>query len=84
MKPTDTRSILTHSNPQKLINEYAGTGQKINKKLPGTPDYRERINFGEKIGIWRSEDGLVRKETTMGMIIYAKDGVHIVPLRPLE
>lgn len=84
MNQWDTRSILTHPNPQKLVNEYAGTGQRITKKLPGTPDYRERINFGGKIGIWRSEDGTITKETTMGMIIYAKDGVHIVPLRPLE
>ncbi len=83
MNPTNTRSILTHPNPQMLVDDFAGTGQKINKKTPGTPDYRERIDFKETIGIWKSVDGKIAKETTVGMVIYAKDGVHIVPLRPL-
>ena len=57
--------------------------KKINKKIPGTSDYRERIDFKETIGIWKSVDGKITKETTVGMVIYAKDGVHIVPLRRL-
>lgn len=82
MKQGDTRSILTHETPQKLVDEFAGRGYKINQALPGTPGYRERVNFQEKIGIWRSEDGLIAKDTSIGMIVYAKDGVHIIPLRP--
>ena len=84
MKPNDTRSILTHPNPQELVYDFAGAGQKINDKVPGSPGFRERVNFQEKIGIWRSVDGKEAKETTMGMIIYSKNGVHIVPLRPSE
>jgi len=67
-----------------LVNEFAGSGCKINPEIPGNPGYRERIDFGEKIGIWKSSDGLVAKETTVGMIIYANDGVHLIPLRPIE
>jgi tetratricopeptide (TPR) repeat protein len=78
------KSEWTHPNPQKLIDEFAGSGQKINAKTPGTPGYRERVNFKEKIGVWKSEDGSLQKETTVGMIIYAKEGVHIIPLKPIE
>jgi hypothetical protein len=60
------------------------TGQKINTNIPGTSGYRERMNFKEEIGIWKSQDGKIQKKTTMGMIIYAENGVHVIPLRPLE
>lgn len=45
------RSTFTHSDPQKLINKYAGTGRRINHHKPGVPGYKEVIDFEEVIGI---------------------------------
>ena len=76
------KSELIHKNPQKLVDKFAGTGQKITNEIPGMPGYRERIDFGEVIGIYKNVDGTISKESTVGMIIYSKDGTHIVPLKP--
>ncbi len=78
----DTRSVLTHPDPQKLIRDYAGTGQKANKHIPGTPGYREIVDFKEIIGYSIDEVTGVETPTTWGKIYYAKDGVHIVPTNP--
>ncbi|MFI5334703.1 MAG: polymorphic toxin type 50 domain-containing protein, partial [Chlamydiales bacterium] len=76
------KSQLTHADPQKLVNKYAGSGQRINNEIPGSPGYRERVDFAEVIGLYKDETTKITRETTMGMLVYAKDGVHIVPLRP--
>ena len=75
------KSILTHSNPQKLLKEHAGKGQKI-KGMPGEFDYRERVNFGEVIGYHIDEKTKEKTLTTVGTIRYSKRGAHIVPARP--
>ncbi|MFI5334354.1 MAG: polymorphic toxin type 50 domain-containing protein, partial [Chlamydiales bacterium] len=31
------KSQLTHADPQKLVNKYAGSGQRINNEIPGSP-----------------------------------------------
>ena len=43
------RSIFTHPEPEKLFKQNAGKGQKV-VGVPGKPDYRERVDFGEIIG----------------------------------
>jgi hypothetical protein len=43
--------LFLHSDPQSLFSKFAGKGKPINNKPPGTPDYRERVDFGEFIGI---------------------------------
>ena len=73
------RSIITHSDPQKLINEFAGTGYKIfnQGKLQ-----KEVVDFGQVIGKnIDSKTGQVLN-TTRGTIHYGKSGTHIVPALP--
>ncbi|MES2344772.1 MAG: polymorphic toxin type 50 domain-containing protein [Chlamydiota bacterium] len=78
----DGKSIFQHSDPQKLVNEFAGKGMKLNKVSSGTPGYRELVNFGEPIGYAVDEKTGEAVATTWGKIHYAKDGVHIVPAKP--
>lgn len=75
------RSVLTHSNPQQLLVDYAGTGRFISG-TPLDPGFSERVDFGFEIGIWVSESGARRVPTTVGKIQYSKTGAHIIPLRP--
>lgn len=76
------RSILEHPNPQKLVDEFAGKGRKINDFPPGTPNYQEVVNFAEFVGYVVDEKTGAKIATTWGKIHYAKDGVHIVPTEP--
>jgi hypothetical protein len=75
------RSVLTHGDPQALLNRGNGKGTPI----PGTgkfdaPGSRERFDFGETIGVYVNEH--VRRPTTIGIIHHSKSGAHIVPARP--
>ena len=68
-----------------MIREYAGKGEKINKNVPFSPGYKERIDFGEQIGSFALKE--VGKETVFiptnrGILHYSKDGVHLVPSAP--
>lgn len=75
------KSIFTHPAPEKLFKENAGKGQKI-KGMPGKPDYRERVDFGEIIGYFVDKDTKQKLPTTIGIIHYSKKGGHIVPGKP--
>ena len=77
------RSIFEHANPERLIKDFAGKGFKENKFIPGSPGYKEVVDFREFIGYDISETG-EKTATTWGTIHYAKDGVHIVPTYPRE
>ncbi|WP_460940564.1 polymorphic toxin type 50 domain-containing protein, partial [Pandoraea terrae] len=79
---TDGRSELTHSNPQQLVEKFAGTGQSANGIPIGQAGSRERVDFGDVIGIYVDPVTEERSPTTNGIIHYGKDGVHIVPARP--
>lgn len=51
--------------------------------IPGMPDYREKVNFGEFIGYHVLENSPeVKMPTTNGVIHYSKKGAHIVPSDP--
>ena len=76
------RSELSYPDPQKLVDDYAGTGQPANNVAPGQPGYRERVNFGKVIGNYVDPVKGEKMPTTNGIIHYSKDGVHIVPGRP--
>ncbi|SDB88406.1 two-partner secretion domain-containing protein [Paraburkholderia lycopersici] len=76
------RSELTYPDPQKLVDDYAGSGQPANNVAPGQPGYRERVNFGTVIGNYVDPVTGESTPTTNGIIHYSKDGVHIVPGRP--
>lgn len=75
------KSIFEHDNPQRLIDEFAGTGRRLGHKIPGKPGYKEAVDFQEYIGIWKNESGQ-SLPTTRGAIHYSKQGTHIVPLEP--
>ena len=60
---------------QKLLNEYAGRGQKIGVN-------RERVDFEQIIGRYINPQTRESQETTIGTIHYANDNAHIVPGRP--
>ena len=76
------KSIFTHQEPQKLIDEFAGTGKKYGSTHPGKPGFKEDIDFQELIGYALDESTGGQMPTSWGRIHYAKDGVHIVPIRP--
>lgn len=75
------KSIFTYSNPQQLIDDFAGQGKPL-RDIFGQPGYRERIDFGQEIGLWVDEETGIGYPTTKGIVIYSKRGVHIVPARP--
>ncbi len=76
------KSIFSHPDPQKLVNQYAGTGRRVNHSVPGTCGYKENIDFQEVIGTWINDEKTVKVPTTNGMIVYSNEGVHIIPTRP--
>jgi hypothetical protein len=75
-------SILKHSDTQRLVNEFHGTGLRCKGEIPGAPAYVEIVDFQEFIGFDVDPDTYVRTPTSWGKIHYAKDGVHIVPTLP--
>ena len=64
----------------ELIKE-AGTGDQVGAVPVGDPGSKERIDFGQEIGVFRDADGN-EAPTTVGIIHYSKKGAHIVPARP--
>lgn len=70
---------LTHPDPQKLLTQKAGKGQKV-QGIASDPGYRERVDFGEVIGEFVNKE-VVATSTTIGIIHYSNKGAHIVPAR---
>jgi len=79
---TPGRSELNDPDPQKLINDHAGTGQQVGNVPVGQPGSKERINFGKVIGSYVDPLTGEKIPTTKGIIHYGSKGVHIVPSRP--
>lgn len=74
------RSQLT-SNPEALV-QRAGTGTPVGSVPRGQPGFKERIDFGERIGTYVPREGSPAS-TSNGILHYRGDGsVHIVPARP--
>ncbi|MBQ6470342.1 MAG: DUF4417 domain-containing protein [Victivallales bacterium] len=71
------RSIFlgTMEDAQKLINEFAGTGEWIEPN-------RERIHFSRVIGKYVNYLNEKQTETTIGILHYSQSGTHIVPANP--
>ncbi len=78
---TRKKSVFTHQMPEELLKMHAGKGQKIVGSY-GEAGYKERIDFGEIIGMYVEETTGMEFPTTLGMIVYSKKGAHIIPLRP--
>ena len=76
------KSELTDPNPQELLDDRAGTGQRVGEKPVGHAGSKERVDFGKEIGNYVDPVTGEKTPTTMGIIHYATDGAHIVPARP--
>ena len=75
------RSVWVHPDPEGILRKFGGKGHS-ERGLPGQPGYKETVDFGEYIGLWKSEDGTMSLPTTRGTIHYGKKGAHIVPVHP--
>lgn len=73
------RSVLT-ADPERLAVK-AGTGAQVGDLAVGTPGSKERVDFGEIIGDYFDMSGNA-SPTSVGIVHYAKDGIHIVPAAP--
>ena len=70
---------------QKLLEQFAGTGEQVGKTLPGQAGYKERVDFGKIIGDYAKKQGSEVKfqPTTKGIIRYDKEGcIHVTPSEP--
>jgi Bacterial toxin 50 len=64
--------------PQDLLNDI----NSVNiKSLQLINEVKSRIDFGKIIGTYINSDGQAF-QTTKGMLIYSKSGVHIYPIAP--
>ena len=73
------RSVFygTVDDAQDLVNRFAGTGSWLN-------DHKERIDFGKVIGQFADMETGEMLDTTVGIIHYSKNGIHIVPCAPSQ
>ncbi len=71
---------------EKLCVERAGTGESVNGAIMGQGGYRERIDFGEVVGMSITEEtGYTPLPTTIGIFHYKENGFfHVVPGRPKQ
>lgn len=84
VKRNENPSLFEHSEPERLVQKYAGTGIKDAGTTPGMSGYVEIVDFEEFIGYNVELKTGKRMPTTRGKIHYAKDGIHIVPTIPKE
>lgn len=76
-------SLITHTDPQGLVDKYAGTGTPNNYVTPGESGYRETVDFKEHIGYSVDKTTGERTPTNYGKIHYdGQDRVHIIPVKP--
>lgn len=61
---------------QRLLDEYAGTGEYMKKSK------NERVDFHQVIGEYFRKGDVKGTPTTIGIIHYGDKGAHIVPARP--
>ncbi|MGI4746626.1 MAG: polymorphic toxin type 50 domain-containing protein [Janthinobacterium lividum] len=79
-KYDETRSPITHPDPQALLDAHSGSGNPRGKIPRGQPGFSERFDTGgEIVGIHLDENTAIATPTTRGTIHYSKRGAHIVP-----
>ena len=77
------RSTVDHPDLQGLVDKHAGSGVQVGPTERGMPGFKERVDFGEEIGTFKSKETKEEPRTTKGIIHYDKKGkVHVVPARP--
>lgn len=83
---TKNRSYFTISSKklEKLCIEKVGTGEAVNHIVMGECGFKERIDFGEIIGMYLTEEkNCIPKETKIGIVHYKINGFfHVVPGPP--
>ncbi len=60
---------------EKLVTKLKGKGQPAGQN-------KERINFGQIIGMYIDSDTGEKHYTTNGIVHYSKTGFHVVPSAP--
>lgn len=76
-------SILTHPDPQGLLDAHAGTGVTV-RGTRGLPGHVEVAEVGKSVGIYFRE-GVEIGETTRLKIHYdGRGGAHVVPAPPIS
>jgi hypothetical protein len=84
--PTKGRFWVSKEELSELILEKFGTGQPVLLNImPFSPGYKERVNFGKLIGEYalKIKDQPIKFiPTTNGIIVYSKNGVHVIPSNP--
>lgn len=80
---TEGRSFLTitEEQAQELVNKYAGTGRIIRSNKTGKWQNKEKIVLDHNIGRYINNYDGTAEDTNAFMIVYAKDGTHIIPAR---
>lgn len=77
---------LSKESVEKLLKNRAGSGRPQRKSL-GEKGYAERVNFGQKIGVWiENKRGRkpLRQRTSWGTIHYDDQrGYYLLPAPPL-
>ncbi|WP_176465673.1 phage minor capsid protein [Virgibacillus sp. 7505] len=74
-------SILTE-DPEKLVNQYSGTGRIIASSLRNPP--KEAITAGKIIGQYFDPGSMEYVDTRAFMIVYSNNGVHLYPKKEDE
>ena len=77
-------SEVTHPDLQVLVDKFAGSGRAVNSVPRSQPGFKERVDFEVVIGNFVDIRDNTSTPTTIGIVHYAKNGVHIVPARPKE
>lgn len=73
-------SIL-NTDAQKLLDDiHSGNF----KKSDAINNYKTRVEFDDVIGYYVNKETGEKFETTVGIVINSKDGVHIVPAKPIN
>ena len=80
---TEGRSFLTitEEQAQELVNKYAGTGRIVRSNATGKWQSKEKIVLDHNIGRYINSFDGTAEDTNAFMIVYAKDGTHIIPAR---
>ena len=78
------RSILSHPDPESLLQAHAGKGKAIAGRTADQIDYRELVDFKEIIGFHVDKETGMQTATSFGEIRYSKNGAHIIPAYPKD
>lgn len=69
-------------NPEEILKKFAGKGFPANSFEYTLPGFKEAVDCGEIVGIWKSLDGTLALPTSKVIIHYSKKGAHMTPVHP--